>query len=332
MEGTVLEVLTQPNPLLDLTFQKQGGLTRNQAYIALDPYEISTSIWKDFNYDNIVAALGHLLNHGPVKSKIVAEVRNSQTRIEEEADIDRIGDHWFTEVVYEPLKYGVVQTLRALGMAEVEVSFRLRGAKLENHVTGSKFFPDWWIYQHTKPKKTSVVVGDSKCSSKWCSNIDKNLTSRADWLLPMRQVGSYCVNGGTRYAFIVTGEELVAARFYKIQEARNPVRVEFTSIPWDAQDTNTLTMNLAIWALAIFGLNEGHRPMRDRSETLPLNVWWEDMDGAGSIVYEHHLTGRKVTELPSGGEARLRPTDIPAFQVKESGSTGLRRSKRWRQS
>jgi len=332
MEGTILEVLTQRNPRLNLTLQKPGGVTQNTKYINLDRDGVSTSTWDDFNYENVVAALGHLLDYGAVNSMATDDVKDSQTQINKEEDIDRLGDHWFTEVVYEPLKYGTVQTLKQLGVEETNVSFRLKGVELNNPVEDSRLNPDWWIYQHTKPE-TTIVVGDSKCSSKWCSNIAKSPAKGRAWLWPMRQVGSYCKYGKTRYAFIITPEELVAARFYTDKEDGNANRVEFKSIPWEAGAPNELTMNLAIWALAIFALNEGHRPVMDRSETLPLNVWWKDRDEAGAVSYEHHLTGRKMTSLPPGGEARQRPTHIPGFVAEErveNGSAGNRTSKRKR--
>lgn len=46
-----------------------------------------------------------------------------------------------------------------------------------------------------------------------------------------------------------------------------------------------LNMNLAIWALAMFAVNEGHQPIRGWSETSPLNVWWRDQkDSTGSTT------------------------------------------------
>jgi hypothetical protein len=85
------------------------------------------------------------------------------------------------------------------------------------------------------------------------------------------------------------------------------------------------TVNLAIWALAMFALNEGHRPIRSREETLPLNVWWEDTSAAdGSLIYEHHLTGRTLKTLPKGGEARKRPTHIPDVAPENEKETPVR--------
>ncbi|EHL03767.1 hypothetical protein M7I_0119 [Glarea lozoyensis 74030] len=249
MEGTILEVLTQENPVLRLQSQKSGRLTQNPNYIDLAPREVSMSAWDDFNYDNIIAALGNILDHGPVESRVKEDVGGSQLDIEDEDDIDRISDHWFYEVTNKPLKFGSLQLLQQLGMEEVNVSFRLKGAKLKDPVNDNKLLPDWVVYQHSEPNKTNIVVGDSKA--------------------------------------------------------------EYKSIPWGAASPTALTMNLAIWALAMFALNEGHRPIRSREETLPLNVWWKDVAADGSLTYEHHLTGRTLKKLPKGGEARKRPTHIP---------------------
>ncbi|EPE29834.1 hypothetical protein GLAREA_00994 [Glarea lozoyensis ATCC 20868] len=312
MEGTILEVLTQENPVLRLQSQKSGRLTQNPNYIDLAPREVSMSAWDDFNYDNIIAALGNILDHGPVESRVKEDVGGSQLDIEDEDDIDRISDHWFYEVTNKPLKFGSLQLLQQLGMEEVNVSFRLKGAKLKDPVNDNKLLPDWVVYQHSEPNKTNIVVGDSKCSTKWCSDRNKNIPKiEVQWMWPMRQIGSYCKFGGTRYSFIVTPEEIVVARFYLDHSMNDADRAEYKSIPWGAASPTALTMNLAIWALAMFALNEGHRPIRSREETLPLNVWWKDVAADGSLTYEHHLTGRTLKKLPKGGEARKRPTHIP---------------------
>ena len=343
MEGTILEVLTQPNPHLVLTYQKRGPLTKNPAYIKLEDPDISTSAWDDFTYQNIVAALGNLLDYGLVTSVIEDDIGGSQRGIETEEDVDRIGDHWIRAVIKGPLKYGSRRVLQQLRVEEDEhdmneLSFRLKGVDLVDPMGKKRFKPDWWMFQQKKPA-TNIVFGDSKCSTKWCSDTSRGLPSKTtDWIWPMRQIGTYCYQGETRYAFIMTPRELVVARFYLHQQNAIPSRVEIKSIPWEAGGSpNELTMNLALWALAMFALNKDHRDINSRDETLPLNLWWKVEDATGATFYEHHLTGRRLSTLPSGGEARIRPLVVkkpviltPPVTPEKSAATGESSKKRAR--
>lgn len=88
-------------------------------------------------------------------------------------------------------------------------------------------------------------------------------------------------------------------------------RVQYAAIPWENSGEGTLTVNLAIWALAMMNLNEGHRPIRILDHTLPLNVWW--IDQGESLLFEHHLSSRVVTlsDRQDGMDARPRPDTIP---------------------
>lgn len=62
--------------------------------------------------------------------------------------------------------------------------------------------------------------------------------------------------------------------------------------------------------------NEGHRPVRREKDTL----LWQAGD-----IYEHHLSGRRVTQLPPGEEARARPDTIPGVNDSQ-GSQGYQSS------
>ncbi|KAK0637138.1 hypothetical protein B0T17DRAFT_99184 [Bombardia bombarda] len=106
-------------------------------------------------------------------------------------------------------------------------------------------------------------------------------------------------------------------------------RVQYKSIPWENEGSDKLTVNFAIWVLLIISLNEGHRPIANKDMTLDLNVWWKDTKKDGSITYEHHLSGRALTEEPEGADVRARPTTVQALSIEtDEIKSGLGRGKR----
>ncbi len=145
---------------------------------------------------------------------------------------------------------------------------------------------------------------------------------------------TYCVNNATRYGYILTPEEVVVLRMYEDRSRpRFPWRVQHAAIPWENSGEGVLTVNLALWALAMMDVNEGYRPIRTLDQTLPLNVWWVDAARNGPPTYEHHLSGVKISgaRTPDGLDARLRPDTIPgieAWRKDQEEDEGPRRSKR----
>jgi hypothetical protein len=112
-----------------------------------------------------------------------------------------------------------------------------------------------------------------------------------------------------------------------------PWRIQYTAIPWGRSGEGTLTMNLAIWALAMMSLSDEHRAIRTSDQTLPLNIWWIDpsRNRVRSSTYEHHLSGLKISgsERPKGAEARLRRL-VAEPETSDEEDTAPRRSKRLR--
>lgn len=183
------------------------------------------------------------------------------------------------------MRAAAVKLRAQLGLeSDVDTIFGLPVEPLYDPKTNSKFEPDWMIFEETK-EETHFVVGDTKLSSKWDSDWNNGVCedSLSNWFWPVRQVVTYGTVAGTRYCFIITPTELVAGRICKLpalsidDDDDDAHHFQYKSIPWYNHGTDNLTVNLALWALAMMGINSGHRDIVARQDTLPLNVWWKDV-------------------------------------------------------
>lgn len=93
-------------------------------------------------------------------------------------------------------------------------------------------------------------------------------------------------------------EEVAVCRLR--QSAAGGNQIEYKPVPCRNSCAGILTLNLAIWALVMMSVNEGHRPIRGPG-TLPLNVWWRDILPNGEVSFERHPSGRKVQTVPERG-------------------------------
>lgn len=307
--GTIYELLTTANPDLNTRDQPTGNVTQNKLYVYLRPADIS--IWEDFTFENIEAAYAHLFPIGPIQSDALHPFpRGSPAYITTEASVDNISQLWSSLICRFPLKRGCERLQADLGLNRVEISMGAKKLYSYPPQGGKAFEPDWGIYLNTTPK-TALVWGDNKCSSKWKSDPNvSRLASNRVWAF--RQIATYCYNENTRYSYIVTPDELAAIRVVKDPTASGNHRVQYKSIPWSHHGPNVLTMNLAIWALAMMAVNEEHRPILPIHQNLPLNLWWQDMNHqTGEGFFQHHLSGRILQTLPVGAISRPRPEPTP---------------------
>lgn len=323
--GTLYELLTIANPDLDTRFQPTGPVTKNPKYVNLGGNELS--IWHDFTFQNIEAAYSHLFSIGPIRSEAPFPFpRGSPAEIKGEANVDSIADMWNRLICRFPLKLGCQRLQTDLGLVPVEISMGLKKNSSQPLDGAKAMLPDWSIYLKNQPQ-TIAVWGDSKCSSKW--NSDPSATDEGNYYWPFRQMATYCVNDDTRYGYIITPVELVVMRIIRDTNAIDGFRVQYQSIPWEEHGPQVLTVNLALWALAMMSVNEGHRPIVGQDWTLPVNVWWQDQNPqTGQVSFEHHLSGRIVQTLPAGAVPMPRPTTLPGQGTAQPQQT--RRSARTR--
>lgn len=309
ISGTVIELLSLANPRLELGQQPQGSVTRDTAYQRLENEHILP--WDDFTYTNISEAYGHLFDLGPVESEAM-NIRGTPARIEREDHVDNITASWNWPICRMPIKTGARVIQQDLGLEYKEISMKMKSSSsIDITAKAVKRMPDWSIFEteSDSDKRNILVWGDNKCSSKWTS--DEIDCSEENWLWPWRQMVTYCANNNVRYGFILTPEELVALRLYRVSNTPLPWRLQYASVPWESSGQEIMTVNMAIWALAMMSLNEGHRPIQSLEWTLPLNVWWEDKDKR-ETVYVHHLSGREKRKRPQGADVRTRPDTIPS--------------------
>ncbi|KAJ4297305.1 hypothetical protein N0V88_004223 [Collariella sp. IMI 366227] len=131
-------------------------------------------------------------------------------------------------------------------MKRRELTMKLKGHPSKSSNDDKAKAPKWCIYlwdpeNEDAPDIAEAVLGDSKRNSKWVSNRSALLPSLdANWIWPFRQFLTYDPHA---------------------------------AIPWEDAGEGVLTVNLAIWALAMMALNDGRRPIRTLRDTLPLGLW-----------------------------------------------------------
>lgn len=285
--GTMMEVLTRPNPNLRLT-ATSTSLTNGKWWQQVDPKNLSE--WRDFSYDNLMNGWGHLLqNNTLVKGELQEEITDTQRSISDEDKVDDIARGWTINSTREALKRGA-QILRPnshddIVIAKHTIKFRTANGELAK--------PDMAIFWRNDAR-TCLAVGDNKTSKGW--NLTRVLGKNVEGAKPMRpinQITTYCMLGQTRYGWIMSDKELVVCRISFTSVPRDPARkvwkVELKTIPWDAAGPGVLTVNLSIWWLGMMGTSKSYREIQPRERTIPINFWWENKIGDRTVGYTVRL-------------------------------------------
>lgn len=305
-----------------------GGVTKDPDYLKVKANNIIS--WPDFTYENIIAATQNALTSGGIcLADVITERHTSPFEIENEDAMNDVIKQWNVAICREALKQGAQTVQKALGMVphDITIRFHQKNAMLPTSTRPKS--PDFSIFLKDD-QKTVVVWGETKLSSKWNSDARHIHQSWKDnWIWPWRQILSYCVANNTRYGCLVTPEEFVALRIYRNgTDGETPYNIQFQSVPWDNQGQGKLTVNLCLWAMGMLALNEGHRPIVQKDDLLPINIWWKDRDPDGNTEYEHHLTGLRARKMPRCGEAKERPTRIREVDDMAEQSQRTKRSRR----
>ncbi|KAH9906649.1 hypothetical protein F4778DRAFT_722823 [Xylariomycetidae sp. FL2044] len=305
---TIGDLLSQQNPLLS-DYSNNGRNTRNPDYVTVPPHLIDT--WKDFTYDNILAAYGDILLE-KVASDGGFNFHDSQGQnLTSEDCMDSIAASWNADVIRKPMKRGAEILQQRFDQPQSAPSFKQRAFGLNVLKTTLKH--DWQILNmaeqasYAAAKKLDrratpprcFAVGDSKLSSKWTSRMLVPKKSKllvpdhAEFLWPLRQIASYAYYFNTRYAFILTPIELVVFRVYSVDSPGKIIAgVQWKSISWSEHGSGKLTVNLALWALIMMGMNDNHRPIVSVAQLYPLN-WWVPAGGETTTQrYSHYLSRR----------------------------------------
>ena len=208
---------------------------------------------------------------------------------------------WNFKVVEEALKQSQDRLRGRVARGNVHMVLGSQAAQPGPHMN-----PDWAGIQ-AEPVDSSdrslpenILPGDTKLSKKWqSSKIRKGEITRTydktDWLRPIAQIYTYCVQSGKRYGYLITDKELLATRILPVldgdkddsisrfsRQSTKPISgspaqhvldrgiMECKAIPWHLPEThgrNELTVNMAIWYLHMLaaencGIENRYQPLK----------------------------------------------------------------------
>lgn len=242
---------------------------------------------------------GHLLALGPVAGKFEEQLTDSQEIVDEDK-VDSVAENWNVDCIREALKTGAAEIR---GTSTPDITMKKKYLKF-SRVKRKPLEPDMAIFLRDS-KNTALAIGDNKCSTKWQYS-QLFYKPPATVFLPFRQVVTYCRAGRTRYGWIMTDAELVVIRVFLAHGSTDHYKVEHAMVPWINSGEGILTVNLAIWWLAMMSLKPNYRAIEQSSRMMPINLWWEGKDHRG-VIYDHHLSGRQTSTLPPGDASVRRP-------------------------
>ena len=215
--------------------------------------------------------------------------------------------HWNYKIVKEALRQS---QSRLFGRPDRKEVFLVIGSQALLSGFNGNLKPDWAGIQgepadsQDESKPWNILPGETKVSKKW-SSIDiirgevKTTYQKTDWLRPIAQLFTYCIQSGSRYGYIITDKELLAARIRPApyddkddsalelkrrqsttfigesptERARRSGIMECRVIPWHFPETNNhnqLTVNQAIWYLHMLAaenskIEDDYRPLKEES-------------------------------------------------------------------
>ncbi|SPO01424.1 uncharacterized protein DNG_04099 [Cephalotrichum gorgonifer] len=152
-----------------------------------------------------------------------------------------------------------------------------------------------------------LVVGSARVSKTWhSSSLSQEKPSSSD-LIPLHQLACYARFSNTPYAFIASDREVIVVRYFRVSE-NDPDQfgAEWKAIPWSVAGDQVLTGNLAIWCLIMMALNDNHRSVNFRDETLPINLWYRE-ESNGVVHFRNHFSLRTLDTLPTNAKVVATP-------------------------
>ena len=286
---TLSDLLRTNNPRVNDALCRRGRNTNSTKKTWKQPHFIED--WLDFDCEAMQLIYGGLLQEVLTKKKNFKSIRHPPTHAEvmisdESSFQGQVLLQWNYPVVSEALSES--QDHLSGKVLRRNVSMALGSeATLPGH--DAKLKPDWAgiqrkatdTFNSTKP--INILPGETKVSKKWSSSdIEKGEVTTtyhiSDWLRPIAQIFTYCVQSGNRYGYIISDKELLAVRIrpalQDVEEASafnpesrqssKPIKnspttcalragmMECKSIPWHFskdENPNQLTVNQAIWYL-----------------------------------------------------------------------------------
>ncbi|KAK2775372.1 hypothetical protein FQN52_003136 [Onygenales sp. PD_12] len=202
---TLLEYLSVVDPDLDRTNVKKGLNSFNTNWDVLEGVEE----WTDFTYENLIAMLGDLLARPYQQHELhtPAPIQRSTCCIVDEPTVTAVILKWNHTIVDCALETASKALTAMTPMAWTTGT--------HSGLPGEIVSPDWaGIHYNMSFPAGNRLPGDSKVSGKWNTKLQHHPTDskRREFEKPLLQVIHYAKMFNTRYAYVISDEELVCIR------------------------------------------------------------------------------------------------------------------------
>ncbi|KNG85337.1 hypothetical protein ANOM_006289 [Aspergillus nomiae NRRL 13137] len=202
---TLLEVLTRRNPDFVERLPNGGSLTTNHMYPTVNGKED----WVDFSYQN-------LLQMFPILTAELAE-DIPEPSDPEGAEKEDWGEDstkaFFQRTMFVAINAALKQSWKSLhNSSDPPQIVTGDKAKSTNQTDDSRYSPDLAVVrtsrkQFLSSKYENLIPGDVKEATKWNAEIEEYERDKYDQVFGQMQ--QYCEQTQQRYAFVITGRELV---------------------------------------------------------------------------------------------------------------------------
>lgn len=300
MGETLLDYLRRKNPTIKDLIHPSNSNKTTKSGKSSKPSRSSTkrstytapkwiARWEGFDIKTLQNMYSDVL--GQVQTRDPIEIRATDLRVRNETGgLSDLVFIWNREVVFRALE----ETKEYMGRDDLV--YMVRGALARDpHGPTKPFHPDWaattlGLHSQTDESLTkNHLPGDTKHSNCWksesveegeCVDMVGPQGVYPDWFWPVAQVFTYCYRLETRYAYIITDEELVLfrvgpnkdssrpslkSRKLDLEEVESDGKIEFVSVPWkngrneegaELGEPNGLSINTALWWIHLQAAHE----------------------------------------------------------------------------
>ena len=307
---TLSDFLRKSNPRISNVRCSPGNNTTSKKSTWEQPRYIEQ--WEDFDCKAMQRIYDGILQELLADQYDFENIEHPRRRIDRMISDERSLEgavllHWNYKIVKEALRQS---QSRLFGRPDRKEVFLVIGSQALLSGFNGDLKPDWAGIQgepadsQDESIPLNILPGETKLSKKWSSiNIKmgevKTTYQKTDWLRPIAQLFTYCVQSGSRYGYIITDKELLAARIRPTshddrddsalgleskqsitcvresptERARRSGIMECRVIPWhfpETNDPNQLTVNQAIWYLHMLAaenskIEDNYRPLKEES-------------------------------------------------------------------
>ncbi|RJE18085.1 hypothetical protein PHISCL_09576 [Aspergillus sclerotialis] len=187
MVGSILEYLSEPNPILD----NDGSLPGVPTTIAALPDVTGMHVWTEFTYETMMNLYKHILLCPLPRWP---EVSPPLTRLERQIFDEDSLEHLLSRAIMPKINHALDHAWKTLFREDScpEISRGGRATKLMSD--DPRLYPDWaGVYMPIRTDDgglKNLCPGDTKLFTKW--TMSEAISERGPLLLPIRQVQNYC--------------------------------------------------------------------------------------------------------------------------------------------